>query len=139
MPDIEPVKKLKRLFEAHDISCTVEDQWVVPNNALPAIRALWYPQETNGRLDIQVLLKGGVFIEECFAGVGDNNKAFSDAFQNFMINSFHVLLAALWDKNDPERIAFIRRAAMVEQSVIFIAADKRYSLALTLPEEPNVF
>jgi len=104
MPDIEPVIELKRLFEAHGISCTVEDQWVVPNNTLPAIRALWYPRETSGRLEIHALLKDDVVIEECFAGLGDNDKAFADAFQNFMINSFHVLLAALWDKNDPEQV-----------------------------------
>lgn len=68
------------------------------------MRGYWHPREHGGRLDIQVLLEGGTLIEECFAGIGPNDKAFGDALHNLMVNSLHVLLAALWDANDPQQV-----------------------------------
>lgn len=104
MTEIEPVTPLKDLFEAHGLTCIVENEWIVPNAELPAIRGIWYPQDENGRLDIHVLIKEGVLVEECFAGIGKQDKAFNDALHNFMVNSLHVFLAALWGKNDPEQV-----------------------------------
>lgn len=104
METIEPVIELKRLLERHGLDCVVENDWVVPNATLPAIRGLWYPYEVNGVLNIQVLIKDGLVVEECFAGLGEGLQAFRDAFHNFMVNSLHVLLAALWGANDPEQV-----------------------------------
>lgn len=101
---IEPALELRHLLEAHGLQCTIKDEWVIPNSELPAIRALWYPGENSGRLDIHVLMEHGVLIEECFAGIGSGKQGFTDALQNFMINSLHVFLAAFWKKNDPEQV-----------------------------------
>lgn len=95
---------LAKLFEGHGLSCVVENDWVVPNAELPALRALWYPGQSNGRLDVQALVSDGVVIEECFAGVGQAETGLNDALANFTVNSFHVLLAALWGRNDPSQV-----------------------------------
>jgi len=95
---------LQKLFEAHGLTCSIHNEWVLPNGSLPAIRGSWFPNIHNGRLDIHVLLEENSMIEECFAGVGSGNAGFIDALQNFSVNSLHVLLAALWDKNNPEQV-----------------------------------
>lgn len=100
----EIAAELKRLMEAHGLACATENDWVVPNGQLPAIRALWYPGESNGRLDIHVLVEEGVLIEECFAGIGSGQAGFRDGLQNFMLNSLHVMLAAFWGKDDPDQV-----------------------------------
>lgn len=101
---IEPTLELRHLLEAHGLQCTIEDEWVIPNSELPAIRALWHPGKNSGRLDIHVLMEHGILIEECFAGIGSGKQGFTDALHNFMINSLHVFLAAFWGKNDPEQV-----------------------------------
>lgn len=97
---------LGELLKAHDLDISTEGDWLVPNNSLPAIRCIWSEDTENGtgRLDVHVLIGDGVMIEECFAGVGEGQTGFLDGLQNFAVNSFHVLLAAFWDKNDPEQV-----------------------------------
>jgi hypothetical protein len=41
-------KYLSELFENHGVPCMVDQDWVFPNSQLPAIRAVWYPGESNG-------------------------------------------------------------------------------------------
>jgi len=100
----EMTKKLATIFSAHGISCGTENEWIVPNHNLPAIRAVWHPGEENGRLDVHVLVEKGVLIEECFAGIGKDQIALNDAIRNFMVNSLHVLLAAFWGVNDTDQV-----------------------------------
>ncbi|HEU4931801.1 MAG TPA: DUF6348 family protein [Pyrinomonadaceae bacterium] len=100
----ETVDYLSKLFEGHGLTCVAENDWVVPNGELPAVRALWYPGESSGLLDVHALIRSGVVIEECFAGVGQGEGAIHDALMNFTLNSFHVLLAVLWGKTDPEQV-----------------------------------
>ncbi len=104
MESAEITKAIQELFEAHGLPCSIHNEWVLPNGSLPAVRGSWFPNIHNGRLDIHVLLEENVMIEECFAGVGAGKEGFMDALQNFSVNSLHVLLAALWDKNDPEQV-----------------------------------
>lgn len=92
------------LLTQHGLDCVREQEWIVPNGQLPAIRAQWHPQETFGRLDVQVLLEKGRVIEECFAGIGAGRAGLSDAFNNFMLNSLHVLLSALWGIKDDQLV-----------------------------------
>ena len=100
----EIVDYLSKLFEDHGFTCVAHNDWVVPNAELPALRALWYPDQSSGRLDVHALVRDGVVIEECYAGLGQGERAIGDALINFTVNSFHVLLAALWGKNDPEQV-----------------------------------
>lgn len=95
---------LCKLFAAHGIPVTLENDWVLPHARLPAIRALWYPREHSGRLDVHTLAEKDVLIEECFAGIGQGDVGFRDALANFTTNSFHVLLAALWNVCDPDQV-----------------------------------
>jgi hypothetical protein len=61
-------------------------------------------RETSGRLDVQVLLEKGRIIEECFAGIGAGRSGFADALDNFMLNSLHALLSALWGIKDDQQV-----------------------------------
>nr|WP_296001823.1 DUF6348 family protein [Rugamonas sp.] len=64
----------------------------------------WFPGSSNGRLDVQAFVRDGVTIEECFAGIGEDEVGLNDALTNFTVNSFHVLLAALWNQNDKTQV-----------------------------------
>ena len=104
MTPLEITSYLRQLFEAHEIECITEHDWAVPRSELPALRALWYPGESSGRLEVRVLLQDNRIIDESFAGVGTGDKAVHDALTNFTVNSFHVLLASLWGLNDPDQV-----------------------------------
>jgi hypothetical protein len=104
MADLQTTDCLLKLFQAHGITCVAENDWVAPNGELPALRALWWPAQPNGRLDVQVLVRDQIVIVECFAGVGEGERAMYDALSMFILNVFHVLLAALWGKNDCEQV-----------------------------------
>ena len=95
---------LATLLEAHGIQCGRHDEWVTPNWELPALRGQWHPRENLGRLDIQVLVKPGLTIEESFAGVGPLDEGFKSALENFSVNSLHVLLSALWNHDDRSQV-----------------------------------
>lgn len=95
---------LLQLFDRHGIACTTHDDWIVPNSELPAIRATWFPGPSSGRLDVHVFVRDGITIEECFAGIGEGAVGLHDALTNFTVNSFHVLLAALWNQNDEMQV-----------------------------------
>lgn len=96
---------LLRLFEKHGIDCSTNKDWIVPNSELPAIRATWFPGPSSGRLDVQAFVREGITIEECFAGLGEGAVGLHDALTNFTVNSFHVLLAALWDQTDETQVS----------------------------------
>ena len=98
------VDHLSRLMQAHGVAYQIEREWVVPNGALPAIRASWFPRTESGVLEVEVLLENKSIVNECFAGIGAGEAAISDAFQNFTTNSFHVLLAAFWNRVDPQQV-----------------------------------
>jgi hypothetical protein len=95
---------ISELFGRHGIACDVRDEWILPRSGLPALRAAWYPGSTSGRLDVEVLVREGVLIQESFAGIGEGNTGLMDGLGNFTLNSFHVMLAALWGQNDPEQV-----------------------------------
>lgn len=103
-PGLTPEAWLTELFKRHGFEQSLHDGWVLPNAELPAIRGTWHPGETHGRLDMQVLVRHSVVIEECFGGIGAGDVALSDALQSFTINSFHVLLSSLWSCHDPEQV-----------------------------------
>lgn len=104
---MEPItleKQLSELMSAHNIQFHVENEWIVPFSKLPAIRATWYPRQESGLLEVDVLLEDQRIINECFAGIGAGQSGLNDALQNFCVNSFHVLLAAFWELNDPDQV-----------------------------------
>jgi len=96
---------LSQLFTRHGIDSTVEGDWVLPNSQLPALRALWTPGPQSGRLDVQVMVREELMVEECFAGIGAGEAGLHDALANFTLNSFHVMLAGLWGVEDREHVS----------------------------------
>jgi len=48
-----------RLFQDHGLECSLHNDWVLPNSTLPALRALWYPANSSGELQIQALVSEG--------------------------------------------------------------------------------
>jgi hypothetical protein len=101
---LTPQAWLTELFKGHGFEPSFHDGWVLPNGELPAIRGIWHSGETHGRLDIQVLVREGMVVEECFGGIGAGDFGLSDGLQNFTINSFHVLLSSLWSSHDPAQV-----------------------------------
>lgn len=104
---MEPItleNELSKLMAAHDVPFHLENEWIVPSGKLPAIRATWYPRESSGRLNVDVLLEDQRIITECFAGIGSGREGINDALENFCVNSFHVLLASLWGFDDPGQV-----------------------------------
>lgn len=100
-----PAEFLLNLFAGHDIECTTYDGWVVPDGEFPAIQAKWFPRESSGVLEIRIFVREDVIIEECFAGIGSGDVGLQDGLKNFTINSFHVLLAALWKQTDATQVS----------------------------------
>ncbi|MBA1246495.1 MULTISPECIES: DUF6348 family protein [Pseudomonas] len=105
MTTLNPTDALKLILEKHGLTGAVYDGWVAPNNQLPAIRARWYPGEGSGRLDIHVMVEEGVLVEEIFAGIGEGDEGLANAFENFIANSLHVLLAAFWEIDAAEHVS----------------------------------
>ncbi len=97
---------LTELFKGHGIDCGRHGEWVTPNGTLPALRGFWTPLEHAGRLDVEVRVEPEVTIVESFAGMAANEAQshLDDALRNFIINSFHVLLSALWNHDDREQV-----------------------------------
>ena len=103
-PALTPQAWLLELFKHHGLASTLHHDWVLPNAELPSIRATWHPGETHGRLDVQVLVRDGVLIDERFAGIGAGDVGLADGLRNFTINSFHPLLSALWHHHDRDQV-----------------------------------
>ena len=97
---------LVKMLESHGVACGRHEDWLTSRGELPAIRGVWTPHEHSGRLDIQVLVEPEVLITESFAGMAAvaTRTHLDDALRNFTINSFHVLLSALWSQDDPEQV-----------------------------------
>ena len=109
MTTLKSNDELRRLLSAHGLTCVEEQGWLFPDGKLPGLRAIWHPRSetghASGRLDVHALLGQGAVIEECFAGgAGSENEDFAAGMQNFAVNSFHVLLAGLFDVMEPEQV-----------------------------------
>ena len=98
--------KIKELLEAHGLECEEDEDWVIPNGKFPLISMTWYPkpEQNSGVLQIDIQLDQEICIQECFAGMGTDEEGLNDGVHNFCVNSFHVMLAALWGINDPEQV-----------------------------------
>ena len=97
---------LQKLFEKQGIHLDHHEGWLMTDRRLPAIKATWHSgvNEITGRLDIIIVLSDKRHVEESFAGIGEGKTGLKDAFRSFMLNSFHVMLAAFWDAIDYKHI-----------------------------------
>ena len=101
---METTSVIAELFGQHDLQCVVDNNWIFPNGQLPAVRATWFQGEISGVLSVETFVREGVIIEERFAGIGEGDIGLKDGLFNFAANSFHVLLAALFGKNDADQV-----------------------------------
>ena len=93
------MEQLQAIMKARGIDMRSYLGWLVTDYGFPAMRGNWLHQVGNqdiGRLDVQVLLKNEQMIDESFAGLGEGNERYEDAFQNFELGSLPVMLSALW-------------------------------------------
>ena len=105
MSTVKTTNFIAELFDQHGLECVIDNDWVFPNGDLPAVRATWFPGELSGLLSVETFVREGVLIEECFAGMGQGGEGIKDGLMNFIRNSFHVLLAALFGKNDHDQVS----------------------------------
>jgi len=96
--------RLQAILTNHGLPISVNREWLLPFSDLPAVCAVWYGDSGNRLLEVIVKLPDGTEIVEGFAGTGELDAAFDDAFDNFMRSSLHVMLSGLWGVHDPEQI-----------------------------------
>ena len=102
---------LLSLFEEHKIHAVCEDGWVVLTDYdLRASCAVFNLREpSNGKslqLDVCIEIGMGRALIESFGGIGGGwEEALADAGQNFISNSFHVILAAFFTEGYDEQIS----------------------------------
>ncbi|MCD8178794.1 MAG: DUF6348 family protein [Tannerellaceae bacterium] len=110
---------LADLFQKHAISCELQDDAVVfPGQQIKGYCQLqiWNSDKTRTSLSLYVILEIGVnkYIEEPFGGMGDTlQDALVDAWKNFVLTSFHVLLDAFFTKEYKDEV--FRREITVGQ------------------------
>lgn len=96
--------RLQAILAGHGLPIPAYGEWLLPYSDLPAICAVWHGDSGTRLLEVIVKLPDGTEIVEGFAGTGDLDAAFDDAFDNFMRSSLHVMLSGLWGVHDPEQI-----------------------------------
>lgn len=107
---MSPQEILANMLLAHDLPSIEYKDWLLVDEQLPAMRAetFDFKEYENGagiRLDITLLLASKKTISESYLGIGKNKiSAIQNAFQNFVTNSFHVLLSAFWQITNDDQI-----------------------------------
>ncbi|RDS78898.1 hypothetical protein DWU98_20475 [Dyella monticola] len=98
--------KLLHLFERHDVTLELDEEWLVTDGDFPAVRGSWHEgaEGAPGRLDVDVVISEERHIEESFAGHGVGEVGIRDALKGFERNILYVLLAACWYVTDDRRI-----------------------------------
>jgi Family of unknown function (DUF6348) len=95
---------------------------------------------------VQVLVRDKLVIEEAFAGVGQGDARLYDGLGNFTVNSFHVLLAAFWGKNDPEQVTTrewvaggkrYTRTSAISARVVLAASQRMCRMGCLPPSKPQ--
>ena len=129
---------LMSLFEEHEITAVPEDNWIVLTDyGLRATCAVSDPNKQPGgfslQLDVCVETGMGRALVESFAGFGRTvEEALADSWQNFISNSFHVILAAFFtDAHDDQISREIWTIDDEERTVILGNIGGRRSAKLT--------
>src|SRR5262249_1040520 len=102
--------RLKELLERHGVSCTIHENWGLPNNDLPALRAPPYLPNPTGssttiQIDLELLLAENLMIVESYGGMGDDvAKAANDVLMTFCVGTMHTYLSAFWYRHEPDQV-----------------------------------
>lgn len=117
------ISLVQQLFDQHNISYQMEQDWLVPYGQFekfPAVRVLWFPYEINGCLQVEVLHADSTLMIECFAGIGHGDEAILDGFQNFCANSFHVFAVAFWNLKHDDQVEIQKWKMQGEDYIAYI-------------------
>lgn len=106
---------LDSFLRAHDLAAQRSGDWILTQTATgtpgPPIRArVVKERQVEGRtllqVDIDVAVGPDTLLTESFAGAGPSpDEALKDAFRTFAAGTLHVLLVALWDREDHCHVA----------------------------------
>jgi Family of unknown function (DUF6348) len=97
---------LLELFRAHGVEAAPQDDWVALSGrkmraTASVVKETKQQASMSVQLDVRLEIAPRRIIVESFAGLGETReKAVADALQNFIANSFHVLLAAFFVSRD---------------------------------------
>lgn len=97
---------LLELFRAHGVACVAQEEWIAfPDHGTRADTAIFketqQPTGMSVQLDVRLEIDPDRTIVESFAGIGKTRReAVASAMQNFIANTFHVLLAAFFKPGD---------------------------------------
>lgn len=98
---------LQEAFKAHGLEPRKEGNWLFLDPCPSPIRASYRMNEegTLCRMDIHIPFSDGRILEESFAGLGDSEEAcVQQAFESFMLGSFHVLLRCVFQREGDSKV-----------------------------------
>lgn len=101
------LNQLRMVLDSHDIKSKIHFPWLYSSKKAMAFKFDWLPSSSysGGQLDVYLKISEDQEIKESFAGHGDDNdSAIINAFENFQINSFHVMIEAFSDYQDPDQV-----------------------------------
>jgi len=101
------LNQLKSILNSHDIKSQIIFPWLHSNNKKIAFKLDWLPSSSfiGGQLDVYLKVGENQEVKESFAGQGDDTEsAIINAFENFKINSFHVMIETFFDYHDPDQV-----------------------------------
>jgi hypothetical protein len=122
---------LRDLFQAHGVEATLGEQWVdFPNQGMRVSASILQEvkQSTSFTIELEVQFEfaPGRTIVEAFAGLGaTKDLAVVDALENFVANSFHVLLIAFFRDDGLQRDAKPSVDEQVSQEEWLVGGQKR--------------
>ena len=122
---------LRDLFQAHGVEATLDEQWVdFPNRGMRVsasiLQEIKQPTSFTIELEVRFEFAPGRTIIEAFAGLGETkDSAVVDALENFVANSFHVLLVAFFRTEDSQRNAEQSGDEQVSQEEWLLGGQKR--------------
>ena len=122
---------LRDLFQAHGVEANLGEQWVdFPNRGMRVgasiLQEIKQPTSFTVELEVRFEFAPGRTIVEAFAGLGDTkDSAVVDALENFVANSFHVLLVAFFRTQESQRDAEPSVEELVSQEEWLLGGQKR--------------
>jgi hypothetical protein len=96
------------LFRQHGIEGAADDHWITFSSSdckanAEIVREMDKPGSVSVQLDVRFVASPGRTIIESFVGLGETREqAVDNARQNFLANTFHVLLAAFFQPKDSQ-------------------------------------
>ncbi|QDV15435.1 hypothetical protein Pan153_00490 [Gimesia panareensis] len=99
-----------QLLEQHGIDAREENGWIVSEAHPPVCGAVVNetqptPDIISTQIDIYLKVEPNRILVESFGGFGTNlDEAIADGIQNFVVNTFHVLLSAFYLEKDDQTV-----------------------------------